>query len=188
MLAGISGIDASGKGYLSSRLDAELKRQGMRTALIGVDGWLNLPHVRFSDTDPARHFYDHALRQDEMFDRLVLPLKQNRSVKVTANFAEETATVFRPVEYGFRDIDIILLEGIFLFKPQFARHFDLRIWVECTFETALTRAVERSQEGLTKDLTIEAYSRIYFPAQLIHIEYDRPIESADILLNNNLTK
>ena len=70
-LAAISGIDASGKGHVSALLRRELERQGQRVALINVDGWLNLPESRFSQTHPAEHFYLHALRLDEMFDQLV---------------------------------------------------------------------------------------------------------------------
>ena len=47
-LVAISGIDASGKGYLSRELAQRLEVSGYRVALISVDGWLRLPHERFS--------------------------------------------------------------------------------------------------------------------------------------------
>ena len=34
--------------------------------LVGIDGWLNLPEKRFSQTQPAEHFYANAFRFDEM--------------------------------------------------------------------------------------------------------------------------
>lgn len=182
MLAGISGIDASGKGYVAGRLNSALESRGLRTALINVDGWLNLPHVRFNSEDPGRHFYHHALRLDEMFERLILPLKETRSISLEADLAEETASEFHRFEYNLDGIDVILLEGIFLFKPQYAGHFDLRIWIECSFETALTRAVERSQEGLGRDETIRAYETIYFPAQRLHIDLDQPRSAAHLIV------
>src|SRR5262249_53888055 len=42
MLVAVSGIDASGKGYVTALLVEELKRQGLNAAGIGADGWLNL--------------------------------------------------------------------------------------------------------------------------------------------------
>src|SRR6185369_1664392 len=116
MLAGISGIDASGKGYVATLIDRELQRSSIRTALIHADDWLNLPSVRFSATSPGSHFYERALRSDEMFERLILPLKHDRSVRLTAEIAKETDNRFHEFEYLFENIDVILLEGIFIFK------------------------------------------------------------------------
>lgn len=185
MLAGISGIDASGKGYISADLHAELTLRGLRTALINVDGWLNLPDIRFCDTNPGRHFYDHALRLDEMFERLILPLKSGRSIRLTADLATETAAEYHRFDYVFDNVDVILLEGIFLFKERFVAHFDLLVWIECSFETALKRAVFRSQEGLDRESTVRSYETIYFPAQRLHFEIDQPHLSADVLFDND---
>lgn len=185
LLIGISGIDGSGKGYLTSRIVVELQRQGEAVAGINVDGWLNLPLRRFNGEKPAEHFYENALRLDEMFSQLILPLKANRHHDIVADFAEETATEYRSHKYLFKDVDIILLEGIYLFKRAYRNHFDLAFWVDCTFETAMERAMERGQEGLPDDETIRAYQTIYFPAQRIHFDLDNPRASADFIINND---
>jgi uridine kinase len=186
LLVGISGIDASGKGYIANRLANELQSTGQNVALINIDGWLNLPNVRFSEADPGRHFYRHALRLDEAFDQLILPLKLDREIDITMDFAEETAHKFRPYRYHFHNIDIILLEGIFLFKGAYVRHFDMKVWIECSFETALSRAIVRNQEGLSPSETIQAYETIYFPAQQHRIKIDRPFSTADLIISNEL--
>lgn len=184
-LVGISGIDASGKGFIASKLATELEDEGYRVALINVDGWLNLPHIRFSRAgDEGLHFYKHALRLDEMFSRLILPLKKNRSIKLTMDYVDETATDFRPHTYEFDDIAVLLLEGIFIFKRAFVRHFDLKIWIDSSFDTALERAIARGQEGLSPHATIEAYTKIYFPAQRLHFNEDDPWTAADLIYAN----
>lgn len=182
MLVGISGIDASGKGFVANNLAEQLSN--FKTALIGADQWLNLPHVRFGDSDHGRHFYENAIRLDEMFERLILPLRQNRSIDLTIDYTEETATEFHSHHYLFSDIDIILLEGIFIFKKQFIDLFDLKIWIDCPFDVALRRAIARSQEGLSKDETINAYKTIYFPAQQHYFVRDAPQKSVDMTLKN----
>ncbi len=185
MLVGISGIDASGKGYVTDLIDRQIRSTGLRSAVINVDGWLNLPHVRFDRSDIAGNFYRNAIRFDEMFERLILPLRGNRSIDVGAEFTEETATEYRKYRYAIANVDLILLEGIFLFKREFVGAYDLKIWVDCSFETALLRATGRSQEGLNKDETVKAYETIYFPAQQIHFDQNRPKEAADIIFNND---
>jgi len=71
-LIAMSGIDSSGKGYVASRLSQHLSSEGARVALIGIDGWLNLPSVRFSVNDTGRHFYENAFRFAEMFSQFAV--------------------------------------------------------------------------------------------------------------------
>ena len=185
LLVGISGIDAAGKGFVAARIAASLERRGLRPAVIKVDAWLNLPHVRFNAQDPAMHFYKHAIRFDEMFEKLVLPLRDHRSINLEADFAEETATAFRKHRYDFRGIDVVLLEGIFLLKPAYRPYFDLTVWIDCSFATALQRAITRCQEKLPPRETMAAFETIYFPAQRIHIANDNPSATADMILCND---
>src|SRR5215471_15370331 len=98
-LVAVSGIDASGKGYLSRELTRGLEERGCQVALINVDGWLRLPHERFSATEPARHFYTHAIRFEQMFAQLIVPLREWRRIDVEVDFAEETASSYRRKSY-----------------------------------------------------------------------------------------
>lgn len=120
-----------------------------------------------------------------MFEKLILPIMKNRSIRLTADIVEETASNYRKHEYLYKNIDVILLEGIFLFKRDFREFFDLKIWIECSFEVALKRAVERSQENLQPEETVKAYETIYFPAQKIHFAKDSPQELADLIYKND---
>jgi uridine kinase len=185
LLVGISGIDGCGKGYVTRQLEAHLALHGVTAAILNVDGWLNLPEKRFDRTVPATKFYQNAIRFDEFFTRLVLPLRNRRSVHLVADFAEETASHYRKHTYDIRDVSVVLVEGIFLFKPQYRKYFDLAIWIDCSFPTALARAIERAQEGLSPANTIAAYETIYFPAQRIHLAQDQPREHADLIFEND---
>ncbi len=183
-LVGISGIDASGKGYISAKVVTDLQHSGRNVALIGADAWLDLPDVRFDETYPPDNFYDRGLRLDEMFERLVMPLCEHGSIELEARLLEETANDFHTFHYSFQNINVVLVEGIFIFKRKYADLFDLRVWIDSSFERSLERAVERSQEGLPPEATIDAYERIYFPAQKIHFQRDDPRNSADIVIVN----
>jgi uridine kinase len=185
ILVGISGIDASGKGYVADRIVQCLTEDGTGAVVLHGDGWLNLPDTRFNSHDPGQHFYDNALRLEEMFDSMVLPLKKHRSHTGIMDFAEETATQFRRLSYSFEDIDVIVLECIFLFQRRFQDHFDVRIWIDCSFETALRRAISRGQEELSATEAIRAYEEIYFPAQKIHIARDNPRALAHWIIDND---
>jgi uridine kinase len=185
VLVAVSGIDGSGKGYVSARIVEALVDRGLRVAALSVDGWLNLPRVRFDPAKPAEHFYEHAIRFEEMFQRLVLPLRDRRSVRLEADFTEETATEYRRHVYEFVNVDVIVLEGIYLLKRALRSVYDLSFWIECTFETALERAIARAQEGLPAHDTMRAYRTIYFPAQEIHFARDDPKAAASAIVDND---
>src|SRR5262245_27855286 len=125
LLVGISGIDGCGKGYLATQLQAHLALHGVIPAILNVDGWLNLPHKRFDENAPAVNFYENAIRLDQFFSQLVVPLKEQRSIHLEADFVEETASDYRKHTYDYKDVSVALVEGIFLFKPQYRKHFDL---------------------------------------------------------------
>jgi uridine kinase len=185
MLVAVSGIDGSGKGYVTERIIACIQRKSLHAVTVNVDGWLNFPSRRFHKERPEEHFYRHAIRFDDIFEQLLLPLKRQRSIRVEADLAEETATVYHRHVYDFRDVDVIVLEGIYLLKRAFRRYYNLALWVNCSFETALIRALRREQEGLSPNETIQAYQTIYFLAQYIHFALDDLRSSADAILDND---
>ena len=185
LLVAVSGIDGSGKGYVTGQLVRELRGRGVNAVGISVDGWHSLPSTRFNKDQPAEHFYRHAIRFGEMFEQLILPLKRQRSIRVETDFAEVTAHAYRRHTYAFQNVDVILLEGIYLLQRAFRKHYDWTVWLDCSFETALERALRRGQEGLPADETIRAYRTIYFPAQEIHFRLDDPRASADAVLIND---
>jgi uridine kinase len=185
LLIGITGIDSAGKGYITEKLVAQLEQNDLRVVSVNIDGWLNLPDKRFNSENPAEHFYENAIRFEEMFEQLIVPLKETRSIHLEADFAAETGSEYRKHTYHFEDVDCIILEGIYLFKQAFHHYFDLKIWVNCTFETALKRVLQRVQEGLSPEETIRAYETIYFPAQRIHFVKDNPYSVADMIISND---
>ncbi len=186
LLAAISGIDGCGKGYLTARIVDALQTKGVRAVAINVDGWLNLPNRRFDASNPAEHFYLHAIGFQEMFTELILPLRDRRSLRIIANHAEETSTEYRRRVYEFEDVDVIALEGIYLLKRAFQAYYDLSVWIECSFDTALERAIPRAQEGLSPEGTVRNYRTIYFPAQEIHFQRDDPKAEATLIINNDV--
>jgi uridine kinase len=184
-LVAISGIDSSGKGYITARLAEEVARRGLNPAVINIDPW-HLPQtVRFSESDPGGHFYRNTFRWDDFFRLLIEPLRAGRSIHLTTRLIEIARDRYYDYTYDFRDVDVILLEGIFVLKQEFRERYDLRYWVKCSFETALARALARNQEGLPAEEIVRDYRRIYFPAQRVHFAEDDPVAHADAIYEND---
>ncbi|MEW6131404.1 MAG: uridine kinase [Acidobacteriota bacterium] len=185
LLTTITGIDGSGKTFLSKQVVEELRQQGLNAILLHLDEWHNPAHIRFSESNPAENFYRQGLRFDELFELLVLPLKRHRALHLEVELLRVPEETTYQHTYDFADVEIILLEGIFMLQKKFREHFDWSVWIDCSFETALERALERNQEHLSQADIIRDYHRIYFPAQQIHFERDAPRAFADEIIPND---
>jgi len=164
ILVAISGIDAAGKGTIARDVAGRLKAAGLRVALVGGDGWLIQGEKLDLDPDPGVAFYRRGFWFATMFEGVIDPLRRDPA------------------------IDVILLEGIFLFKRELRHRYDLSIWIDCAYETALQRALARNQENLPREQLLSDYARIYFPAQEIHLQRDNPREFAEIVFPNDVAE
>ena len=181
LIIGISGIDGSGKSYLGKTLKECLISAGHEVALIGVDDWLH-PDLDHSQMTP-RDFYERGVRFARLFEDVIKPLREHGSASVEI-CCGDPAGAQNLSRFAFSAVEIVLVEGIFLFQERHSHHFDLKIWIECSFETALERAIARGQEGLSAGATRQAFERLYFPAQRLHFEQDHPQKIADYILLN----
>lgn len=181
----ISGIDASGKGFTSAIMKDKLEALGLNTALLNIDPWQNLLPVRLRKEYPAINFYENAFRWDDFFTQLMFPLQREKKISLHAKGIYSHADEYYDLYYKYENTNILLVEGIFLFKKKFLAHYDLKIWINCSFSTGLQRAIKRNVEKLDEANLISDYQTYYYPAQLIHFEKDAPKESADILFDNN---
>jgi uridine kinase len=140
--------------------------------------------VRFGGPDPGVHFYRHAIRFEDLFALLVDPLVAQRSIRLRTLGIRTDRDVYDPLEYRFDDVDVVLVEGILLLQSRFDARYDLRVWVECSFETALRRALERNVERMPAERLRADYERIYHAAQRHHYAVDAPEQRADHTIVN----
>ena len=183
-VVGLSGIDGSGKSSVAASVTRQLESVGLRVALVPLDPWHSRRADRFRGPNPAEHFYHNAFRWDQLFDRLIEPLRTTRSVDLTAwvHPVEDAPSFER--RYCFREVDLVLIEGIFLFHRERRDRLDRGWWIDCPFDEALARARRRNQEGLADEELVREYREIYFPAQRLHLALDQPLTWADGVLNN----
>jgi uridine kinase len=81
-LVAVSGVDGSGKSTLAPALATGLGDRGIRAAVVTLDPWHTPAAVRFNADDPARHFYRYAFRWEELFERLIDPLRRRRALSL----------------------------------------------------------------------------------------------------------
>lgn len=181
----ISGIDASGKGYITELLQKELEERKFKVANINIDPWQNPIAVRLRKDKAAENVYENIFRWDQFFCQLIFPLQKDKSIYLESEGIRSDADIYYQLLYDYSGVDILLIEGILLFKKKYLLHYDYKIWIDCSFETGLKRAMKRNIEKLPADKLIEDYMTYYYPAQHYHFNNDKPKDVCDIVFCND---
>jgi len=155
-------------------------------ANINVDPWQNPLPVRLQPDNPAENFFSHVFRWEDIFTQLLNPLKENRSIHLATRLIRSDADVYYDHVYKYEQIDFLLIDAIFLFQERFNSFYDYKVWIDCSFETGLERAISRNVENLDKEQLIHDYHTCYYAAQRLHFKKDHPRENANLIFDNDL--
>ncbi len=81
---------------------------------------------------------------------------------------------------------MLLLDGVFLLRPELIGRWDLSIFVSVAFERTLDRARIRDLARLGSTADVERRFRTrYIPAQKLYFATARPADHADIIVHND---
>lgn len=80
---------------------------------------------------------------------------------------------------------VVVVDGVFLQRPELAGLWDATVWVEADLDTAAERGAERNRVWFDSlDETYERYRIRYKPAQRRYIEEQQPRERATFVFRN----
>lgn len=176
-IVAISGIEGGGKRALAEKVAAALKLEGISVAIVHTDDWEAAESVRFNIMSSPEEYYLNAYRFDEMIEQLILPLKLFGSIKTSVTL--ENVMTPRTVEYDFTDIDIILIEGVYLLQEAYLDLYDYTCWVESDFDAAFTRLTGQSYIEQSQEALVNIFEMLIKPAGQYHIYTDNPQGHAD---------
>lgn len=171
-IVAISGIEGGGKRALTEKVATALRLEGISVAIVHSDDWEASNSVRFNVMNSPEEYYFNAYRLDEMVEQLILPLKLFGSVKTSVTLDDVMAP--RTIDYNLENIDIILIEGVYLLQEAYLDLYNYTIWVESDFDAAFARLdsqvdIEQSQEAL-----VNLFEGLIKPAAQYHIYTDDP--------------
>ena len=176
-IVAISGIEGGGKRALTEKVAAALKLEGIKVAIVHTDDWEASESVRFNIMNSPEEYYLHAYRFDEMIEQLILPLKLFGSIKASVTLDDVMNP--RTIEYDFTDIDIILIEGVYLLQEAYLDLYDYTCWVESDFDAALKRLTGQNNIEQSQDALVNIFELLVKPAGQYHIYTDNPQGHAD---------
>lgn len=129
MVVGVTGIDASGKSEMTTLLAQELERSGLSVQIVRLNDFHRVREEREDEllADPIE-FYDHTFDFERLRNEILKPIRDEGQLEKTLiclDLLEDTWTAER--QYLVQSDTVVLLDGVFLFRPDIAHFLDLII-------------------------------------------------------------
>lgn len=132
MVVGVTGIDTSGKTVMTTLLAEELKRSGLSVEIVRLDDFHRSHRDRDIEELPEPvEFYEHTFDFERLRNEILKPIRDEGHLKRTLiclDLLEDTWSVER--QYVVNSDTVVLLEGVFLFRPDIAHFLDLIIYLQ----------------------------------------------------------
>jgi uridine kinase len=181
----IDGVDAAGKSIFADELKPLLEGKGREVIRSSMDWFHNPRRLRYARgrMDPEGYYLD-SFNYRALLDYLLLPLGPGGSLVYTDKAFDYRLDqrLDEPFKKAGSDA-VLLFDGVFLLRPELERLWDLKIYLDVTFEESLRRGLERV-EGDSSEVE-ELYMNRYIPGQKLYHIHSAPLRKADIVIDNN---
>jgi uridine kinase len=183
----VDGIDAAGKTTLADSLRDELERRGQRVIRASIDGFHNPRSVRYArgNLSPEGYYYD-SFDVDALEKFLLRPLRGGPGREYRSKvFDFKTDAPVGSAPIPVPDDGILIFDGVFLFRPELLGFWDVKIFLDISFEESLRRALRRDRHLFGESQAIEErYTRRYIPGEKLYLELCHPKTMADLVVHN----
>lgn len=184
LIVGISGIDGSGKSTLADELVRRLTEQGVTATSVHLDDFLNPKTIRHKNTDQIAGYFDDNFDYDSLINSVIGPARAHSRVQSQHPVLDLETDQVSACDFMFDGPGVLVVEGVFLFRQELRGYFDLKVWLDISFDDALARILTRSRDRRYGDAEAirSRYENRFFPAQRFHLDRDAPAEAADIVI------
>lgn len=182
---GINGIDGSGKTTFAAALADELRTKTQRQVVtFSIDGFHNPRSIRYQKgRDSAEGFYKDSF-QFETFQSVLKTLKTPNGTAIPLRvFDVRTDQAANEALTNVTADAIVLIEGILIFVPLLAPHFDFKIYLDVPFDVALQRMLKRDADLFeTEEEEIKLFESRYKPGQQLYMNEVDPKKISDVVI------
>lgn len=185
---GLDGVDASGKTQLADEIAEVLKCLGRDIIRVSIDRFHNPRKIRYRQGRlSADGYYEDSFNFKAIISKVLEPLGPGgKLIFYPESFDFISDSVVRSSACQAKDNSILLFDGVFLHHPQIVDYWDFTVFVDCSFDVAIKRAIARDLHLLeTADQINEMYKLKYIPGQKIYLESESPMDRANIVFHNS---
>jgi uridine kinase len=189
----IDGRSGAGKSTLAGELAARIEDRGRCAIPASIDDfyglWLDRHNRRYLT---AETFYSDAYDYATLQRLLLEPLGPGGSRRCRTRWHDGWHEgVIEQDERTAPDDAILLLEGVFLLRPELDRFWDVRVFVDVDAGQSFERGVGRDltlEEPALRDARrpdrVRVYRERYLPADERYLRAVNPLALADIVIDN----
>lgn len=141
VIVAIDGVDGAGKTVLAREL-AALIRPSRAVARTSVDGFHRPAAERYAQGRSAETFYADSYDHDALVEHLVRPFRAGRAYAQAVFDVEADRPDTRLADPPGPDT-VLLVDGIFLHRPELVALWDASLWVDVPLEIAIRRGNAR---------------------------------------------
>lgn len=188
LLVSIDGVDTAGKTTLQRSLAEYLRQRGHSVIQASIDGFHNPAEIRYKQGSRSpKGYYEDTFDYDSLRNCLLEPIKNGSSMDYrTAVYDFKTESKVEQEPKTAVPGSILLMEGVFLLRPELADYWNYSIFLHVDFEQVISRAKTRDQYLFGEESVIEKrYRDKYIPGQQIYLKEADPFSNANIVIDNN---
>lgn len=185
MVVGISGRGGAGKSTLASELELRLTAAGNNVVVLHIDDFVFPKAIRDANPDPGKARYFDSYDFDTLFSKLLKPAKEAKDFQGDILVLNRQIDAQEPRHTDIKGPAVIIIEGVQLFRQQFADIFDHKIWLDISFEDGLKRVLDRKNHlgvPLTVEQKTEQYVKWSTAGYMLYEQNDNPKGQADVVI------
>jgi uridine kinase len=183
----IDGVDAAGKTTLPDELRPLLEARGRPVLRATIDGFHRPRAERYrrGPTSPDGYYRD-SFDYDALRRELLQPLGPGGSGRYRSRvFDLHADEAVGDPPASAPEGAVLLLDGVFLLRPELNDLWDFRVVVEVHADEALRRALVRDEDLFgSPDEALRRYRNGCVPGQRLYLDEVDPVSLADVVIEN----
>jgi len=184
----IDGRTAAGKATIADELVAPLQRLGRHVTRVEIDGFHQPLAVRRGrpDAPPWHQYYLDSYNLSAIRTELLLPLGPEGNRRYRRAIFDSLRDTVIDEPHLMAPVDaVVLVDGVFLFRPDLDDLWDLRIFIDVEAEDSLDRGPQRDVAWVGSVEAAEAkYHSTYIPGEDHYDALVNPQLRADVVVDN----
>ena len=180
----VDGVDGAGKTVLADQLAEVIGGLDAPRAVLrlSIDGFHRPRAQRIARGRGPETFYEDSYDYDAFRRAVVEPFRRGEPVTPAVNDVAADEPV-RPTPVAVGPDTVLLVDGIFLQRPELADVWDAAVWVEVPFTVSVPRGNARFGDGHDPDPEAES-NRRYVEGQRLYLAAADPRARATWVLDN----
>lgn len=182
-ILGVNGVDTSGKTTFARNYQRYLRAIGLEAEMVSMDDFHQPKAIRSAGNE-KESYYLHGFDTHKLIREILQPLlEQGRCETEILCLNLKTDLFDKRVKVNLGPHTLLIVEGVYLFRPPLNSYIDTKVYLDITFEEVLRRAEERDVPLYGQNF-LERYKSKYIPLQKRYIAEHDPKENADLVISN----